>query len=81
MKGVEDGADRALPVDMTIPPEQIERESQQLDAVWRGKPGLWGWLTNVDHKTLGKRYLVTAFLMFIAGGIRGGAHARSARAA
>jgi len=69
MKGVEDGADRALPVDMTIPPEQIERESQQLDAVWRGKPGLWGWLTNVDHKTLGKRYLVTAFLMFIAGGI------------
>jgi hypothetical protein len=59
---------RALPVDTTIPAEEIERASAQLDAVWRDKPGLWGWLSAVDHKTLGKRYLVTAFLMFIAGG-------------
>ena len=32
-------------------------------------PGFWGWLTSVDHKSIGKRYIVTAFLMFIAGGI------------
>ena len=32
-------------------------------------PGLLGALTSVDHKTIGKRYLVTAFVFFIAGGL------------
>jgi cytochrome c oxidase subunit 1/cytochrome c oxidase subunit I+III len=34
-----------------------------------GPPGLWGWLTTVDHKKIGHRYLVTAMLFLIAGGI------------
>ncbi|SFR75840.1 cbb3-type cytochrome c oxidase subunit I [Sphingomonas jatrophae] len=40
----------------------------QLDATWRDAPGLWGFLTTVDHKRIAARYVVTALLlMFLAG--------------
>src|SRR5579884_425474 len=54
---------------MTLNPETVERESAVLEEVWRDTPGFWGWLTAVDHKSIGKRYLITTFLMFLAGGI------------
>ena len=39
-----------------------------LDATWKDKPGLWGFLTTVDHKRIAARYIVTALLlMFLAG--------------
>ena len=60
---------RTLPADVTLADDAIERESVELERVWQSKPGLWGWLTTVDHKAIGRRYIVTAFLMFIAGGI------------
>jgi cytochrome c oxidase subunit 1 len=47
----------------------VAREAAALDATWRDPPGFWGWLTSIDHKTIAKRYIVTAFLMFVAGGI------------
>ena len=31
--------------------------------------GVWGWLTTVDHKKIGVLYGVTAFIMFLTGGI------------
>ncbi len=31
--------------------------------------GLWNWLTTIDHKKIGILYGVTAFIMFITGGI------------
>ena len=31
--------------------------------------GIWGWITTIDHKRIGVLYGVTAFLMFITGGI------------
>src|SRR3954468_22509972 len=40
-----------------------------LEATWRDSPGLWGTLCAIDHKTIGKRYLVTAFGFFVAAGI------------
>ncbi|HVX38711.1 MAG TPA: cytochrome c oxidase subunit I [Gemmatimonadaceae bacterium] len=58
-----------LPADMTLSDDAVAREAAQLDAVWRDRQGFWGWLTTVDHKSIGKRYIVTAFLMFLAGGI------------
>ena len=30
---------------------------------------LWGWLTSVDHKQLGRMYLVSSFIFFLLGGI------------
>jgi cytochrome c oxidase subunit I+III len=43
--------------------------TSKLEQLWKTKPGLFGWLGTVDHKQLGKRYLITAFCFLIAGGI------------
>jgi cytochrome c oxidase subunit 1 len=39
------------------------------DALPRERTGLWGFLTTVDHKRIGVRFIVTAFGMFLAGGL------------
>ena len=45
------------------------RELEHLEETWRDRPGLWGWLTTVNHKRVAFRYLVTAFVFFLLGGI------------
>ena len=37
--------------------------------MWETAPGLYGWLASVDHKQIGIRYIVTAFVFLILGGI------------
>ena len=44
--------------------ERVER----LEQSWAEAPGFLSWLTTVDHKRIGVRYLVTAFVFFLAGG-------------
>ena len=41
------------------------RLDQMLTATWRTPPGFVGWLASVDHKEIGRRYIVTA-LVFLA---------------
>ncbi|HEX2121725.1 MAG TPA: cytochrome c oxidase subunit I [Thermoanaerobaculia bacterium] len=41
----------------------------QLCETWRKPKGLWGWLTDNHHTTLGKRFIITAFVFFVLGGI------------
>jgi cytochrome c oxidase subunit I len=41
----------------------------RLARLWATEPGWRGWLSTVDHKTIGLRYLVTAFLFLLLGGI------------
>ena len=41
----------------------------RLKALWETKPGLYGWISSVDHKTIGIRYLVTSFIFLILGGL------------
>jgi cytochrome c oxidase subunit I+III len=41
----------------------------RLHAMWETAPGLYGWLASVDHKDIGIRYIVTAFVFLILGGI------------
>jgi len=42
--------------------------SQRLAAAWADPPGLWGFLTTVDHKRIAARYIVTTLLLlFLAG--------------
>ena len=60
---------RNLPVEVTLSDDSIAREAAALDSTWRDKTGFWGRLGAVDHKTIAKRYIITAFLMFIAGGV------------
>ncbi|QXX74100.1 cbb3-type cytochrome c oxidase subunit I [Methylovirgula sp. HY1] len=42
---------------------------QRLNEIWETKPGIIGWLSSVDHKELGLRYIVTAFIFLLAGGV------------
>ena len=42
---------------------------EKLENMWSDHPGLIGWFSTVDHKKIGKRYLVTAFIFLMAGGL------------
>src|ERR1700761_9492979 len=46
-----------------------EAERARLKAIWETKPGLAGFLSSVDHKDVGIRYIVTAFVFLILGGV------------
>jgi cytochrome c oxidase subunit 1 len=48
------------------PPVQNVRE---LETTWADPRGFYGWFSHVDHKSMGRRYLVTAFAFFLAGGL------------
>ena len=38
-----------------------------LRLTWATPAGLCGWLATVDHKQVGRRYIVTAFVFFLLG--------------
>src|SRR4051794_13198297 len=40
-----------------------------LERTWADPSGPAGWLTHVDHKSMGRRYIVTAFAFFLLGGM------------
>src|SRR4051812_13851367 len=42
---------------------------QRLHRQWDTPDTVWGWLATVDHKQLGRRYIVTAFAFLVVGGI------------
>jgi cytochrome c oxidase subunit 1/cytochrome c oxidase subunit I+III len=46
-----------------------EAGKARLLQLWETRPGWRGWLSTVDHKTIGLRYLVTAFIFLLIGGI------------
>ena len=41
----------------------------RLEQTWRTPKGFWGALSTVDHKTIGRRYIITAFAFLALGGI------------
>src|SRR6185437_10839321 len=41
----------------------------RLTELWETPKSLYGWLATVDHKELGIRYIVTALIFLVAGGI------------
>jgi cytochrome c oxidase subunit I len=41
----------------------------RLEKTWGTAPGLWGALTTLDHKRIGVRYIVTAFVFFALAGV------------
>ena len=49
-------------------PAVERREIEQVERTWTDPPGFFGWFTHVDHKSLGKRYIVTAFVFFMLAG-------------
>ena len=57
-----------IPADVPPPPPH-DAELAQLERTWRPRGGLWGWVTSVDHKSIAKRYVVTAFVWFLLAGL------------
>jgi cytochrome c oxidase subunit 1 len=45
------------------------REKEELERTWARPRGVIGWLTDTDHKGIALRYIVTAFIFFLFGGI------------
>jgi len=53
-------------------PAGANDDTRLLEATWGGRRGLRGWLTSVDHKSVAKRYILTAFAFFLLAGIQAG---------
>ncbi len=47
----------------------ITRLNRELARTWYVPRGLLGWFSVVDHRTIGRRYIVTAFAFFIFAGV------------
>ena len=54
---------RVVKIDGDFPGARLQR-------MWETAPGLKGWISSVDHKEIGKRYIVTAFAFLILGASR-----------
>jgi cytochrome c oxidase subunit 1 len=57
---------------MTSPhlePEALADEARVLEETWRDPSGFAGWFCHVDHKSIGRRFIITAFVYFALGGV------------
>jgi cytochrome c oxidase subunit I+III len=43
--------------------------TEALRKTWSDRPGFWGWLCSVDHKSIARRYMITACVFLGLGGI------------
>ncbi len=57
--------DGALP--RAEPGEQVDDDT--FERVWQDEPGFWGHLTAVQNTPIGMRFIVTAFIFFLIGGL------------
>jgi cytochrome c oxidase subunit 1 len=55
--------------DSRLTHEQLERERRLLLESWTDPGGVIGWFSHTDHKSIGRRFLVTAFAFFALGGV------------
>jgi cytochrome c oxidase subunit I len=55
--------------DPRLEPSALAREARELDHTWRDPAGITGWFSCVDHKTIGRRFIVTAFTFFTLAGL------------
>lgn len=53
----------------TVSTDENRALAEKLRRLWETKPGLAGFLSTVDHKEIGIRYIITAFGFLIAGGV------------
>src|SRR5437868_4566380 len=52
-----------------LSPDRMEKERLILEETWNYGQGLWAWLKSTDHKSVGRRTVVTAFIFFTLAGI------------
>jgi cytochrome c oxidase subunit I+III len=44
-------------------------EHEQLQKTWSPKRGLFSWFAQIDHHSIGRRFILTAFIWFACGGL------------
>jgi cytochrome c oxidase subunit I+III len=52
----------------TLDPPSVPATERDLEAIWSDEPGIPGFLSTVDHKRIGMRYLYTSLAFFVVGG-------------
>jgi len=62
-------APRIVDNDPRLAPGGLDEERRRLEHTWRSPSGLIGWLSEVDHKAIGRRFIVTAFAFFVLAGL------------
>jgi cytochrome c oxidase subunit I len=62
-------SDAAAPQDLRDTGLDGAALSARLARVWGTRRGIVGWLSSVDHKVVGRRYIATAFLFLFLGGL------------
>jgi cytochrome c oxidase subunit I+III len=55
--------------DPRLDADALERERRLLERTWGGGRGVIAWLSEVDHKAIGRRFIVTAFAFFALAGV------------
>src|SRR3982751_576723 len=55
--------------DTTLTEAELADLERRFDATWREPSGFVGWLMSVDHKRIGRRYVATALIFFVLGGL------------
>jgi cytochrome c oxidase subunit I+III len=48
---------------------EVSAERRQLEQTWKEPDGFLGWFKCVHHTTIGRRFIITAFVFFLLGGI------------
>ena len=62
-----------LPVpEQDLPPAVDPEDHRRLWRTWEPYKGFYGWITSVNHKTVGKRYIATCLVWFLFGGLEAG---------
>jgi cytochrome c oxidase subunit I+III len=56
----------------TLTARDEDEVRDRLNRSWDEGSGLWAWLRSTNHKSISKRYIVTAIIFFILGGIEAG---------
>lgn len=59
----------ASAIEAKLDSQSLAREARLLAHTWEEPGGVVGWFSKVDHKTIGTRFIVTAFSFFTLAGI------------
>ena len=60
------------------PPTKVPRDGpkltgpkleKRLESTWSNPPGFIGWISSVDHKDIGRRYVITALIFLALAGV------------
>jgi cytochrome c oxidase subunit I+III len=50
-------------------PRLDAKDAAMLEQTWRDPPGLIGWFSAINHKTMSLRFMITTFVFFVLGGL------------